>query len=275
MDQSAIQEIANLSAAQTAGNVIAQNGMAAIVIPGNYKLEPIEHLNPLPTQFRGKFKTTVLAQFIRYIDQNGSADTGVFIDQDSMSAAAIIDMETKDFPQWGKHIAGVAIKKTPTYGALLSFADQCLNQQAFIDFAEDCQDHIAFYYGDHQPTADPFKATIKTLRKLKTAATATTENEVGNFNASRSAMETIEITAGAEQPPAGFLFTVVPHDGFDAIKFDCQLRAITEGKEVKLKYRIVQLEQHKEQIAEQFREKIISGIKTDEISIFIGEMAYQ
>jgi len=277
MDSTAIEAIADLSAAQQAQiKINAHLDIGAIIIPDGYKLQSLEPLKPEPGHFRGQFDTTVLSQFIGYIDQNGTAHTGVFINQDTMSAKAIIDMGNPRSPEWGKHLARVTLKRTPAYAELMDNKDKRLSQQEIIDFAEDHPDNIVFYYGD-QGSAEPadLKQTIKTLRKLKTAATATTEHETNNFSANRSAMESIEITAGASQPPTGFTFHAIPHDGFEPVTFDCQLRAITDGKEVSLKYRIAQLAQHQEQIAEQFRDKITTGIHVDDIQILIGDMAYQ
>lgn len=276
MDKTAIEAISAQAAAQLAQKEIVDRDIAAVVIPNGYELKSLEPLGNEPTHFRGQFNTTVLSQFIGYIDQNGTAHSGVFIDQEAMSAKAIIDMGNPESPEWGKHKAIATLKRTTAYAALIKYSDERLDQQTFIDFAEDWQDNIAFYFGDNS-TADAaqFKEHIKLLRKLKTTAKATSETEVGNFSANRSALESIEITAGSEQPPTGFVFKVIPHDGFEAVAFDCQLRAMPDEKAVKLKYRITQLAQHQETIAEQFRDKIVGGIKVDEIQIFIGNMDYQ
>ncbi|WP_181049834.1 DUF2303 family protein [Methylobacter tundripaludum] len=276
MDKSAIEAIAGLSAAKAAQHEISQHPpITAIVIPKDYSVENLERLLPNPDQFRGTFRTAVLSEFVGYIDGNATSDTGVFIDQNKMTAAAIIDMGSHEAPNWGKHKANVALDRTPAYAALIRLHDERMNQQSFIDFAEDWQDNVSFYYGSSDQNIADFKSTIRTLRKLKTSATNTSETEVGNFAANRSAMESIEVTAGAEQPPAGFLFKTIPHDGFEKVVFDCQLRAMPDTKEVFLKYRIVQLAQHQEKIAEQFRDKIQSSITVDGISIYIGNMEYQ
>jgi uncharacterized protein YfdQ (DUF2303 family) len=276
MDSTAIQAISALSAAQLAQNEISAYTEGAVVIPKDYTLQSLEKLRLAPNHFRGQYSTSVLSQFISYIDNHGTSETSVFINQDTMSANAIIDMGYIDDPKWGKHRAEVALKRTPAYGDLLDFNNVTVDQQTFIDFAEDWQDNVLFYYGEPEfAEAEAFKPTIKTLRKLKTSATATTENEVGNFSANRSAMEQIEISAGNQEPPTGFIFKTIPHDGFEEVAFNCQLRAITDGKSVQLKYRIAQLERHKEQIAEQFKDKIVSGVRVDGINIFIGTMSYQ
>ncbi len=209
MDSTAIQEIQKLALSAVASETLtAHVPGTAVAIPVDWKLQTIEHLQSSPDHFRGHFTTTTLAEFIAYANQHGSADTGVFIDPDSMTAAAIIDLGNHAAPEWGKHRASATLKRTPAYAALLKSADETLQQQAFIDFIEDWADHIHFYFknGDVIDAA----TAVKTLRRLKVNANAQQEQTVGNFAASRSALETVEINAGQEELPAGFRFHVAP-----------------------------------------------------------------
>jgi|APLak6261669087_1056070.scaffolds.fasta_scaffold08182_2 uncharacterized protein YfdQ (DUF2303 family) len=281
MDNTAVQAIADLSAAKLAQDSIDKlSDISAIVIPNDYKLLSLEHLKPEPDHFRGQFSTNVLSQFISYLDQNGTCNTGVFINKEAMKAKAIIDMGNALSPEWGKHTAAATLERTPAYAALMRLADERMDQQFFIDFAEDWQDNLTFYFDDSSyagvPEGFTFKQHINSLRKLTTTAKSTSENEIGNFAANRSALESIEISSGNDRPPTGFLFKVIPYDGFKEVCFDCSLRAMNnDDKSVRLKFRITALDQHQETIAEQFREKIESGIDVAEIKIFIGNMDYQ
>lgn len=276
MDNTAIKAITDLALSQAANDAISGKGIDAVVISKDQQLQSLEHLNAVPDLFRGKFSTSVLDEFNAYINKHGYPDTAVFIDQDNMTAHSIIDMGDHADPQWGKHRAGIGLINTPAYNALLVSSDRTLQQQDFIDFAEDWQDNILFYFGDEAVTGPAaFKKIIQTLRRLKVSANASTEQTVGNFSATRSAMESIEIKAGQDELPTGFIFTATPHDGFEKVAFDCQLRAVNDDKNVKLKYRIGQLDLHKEQIANAFRDKIKAGITKEGVSIFIGNMSYQ
>jgi len=69
--------------------------------------------------------------------------------------------------------------------------------------------------------------------------------------------------------------TSPPYEGFDWHIFNCQLRAVSDDKAVKLKYRIGHLETIKEAIANEFRDRIKTGITEPGVSIFLGQMAYQ
>ena len=274
MDKSAIQEITSLALASN--DALTDHG--AVVIPAGYELTSLEHLNDKPRFFDAKFTTPVLGEFSAYVNRHAVDDTHVLINPEKMSATAIIDIGSHDDPQWGKHRAELKLIKTPGYQHLVELTDRGLSQQQFIDFAEDWQDNISFYFGDVTQASDvPFAKVINILRKLKINANQSSDQTVNNFSANRSALESIEITAGSEELPAGFVFKAVPYEGFAEVTFTCQLRAITQDKNVQLKYRIGQLALINESIANQIREKLVDGLQSTDgsIHIFIGDLRYQ
>jgi uncharacterized protein YfdQ (DUF2303 family) len=142
-----------------------------------------------------------------------------------------------------------------------------------IDFFEDWETHIHFFDNDNQGL--DFKQTIRNLRRVKVNAKADTTNDVSNFSAARSTLEQVEITAGAIDLPAGFIFECQPYDGFNDYRFACQLRAIPSEKTALFKYRIGQLEAQQVAIAEEFKQSIKNRVSVQDIKIYLGEMAYQ
>lgn len=194
-----------------------------------------------------------------------------------MTAVSIIDLGTVKNPLWGKHRADIELLKTPGYLALLKLADTKLSQQDFIDFAEDWRECLSFYFGDETYSDKvPFATHLRNIRNIKVNAVQSNEQTVGNFNASRSALESIEIKSGTDDLPDGFAFTTIPYEGFGPQLFICQLRAIQDEKSVKLKYRIGKLELITENIAGEFRNKLIGGIGPElNAAIFLGKISYQ
>ena len=279
MDKSAIQAIADLAKAEGAIYPTLLENYQTMVIANDHSLKSLEHLNDKPNLFRGYFRTTLLQEFIEYVGIYADFDSKIFIDNTDMSALVIIDQGSKSSPQWGKHRAELSLLKTSAYVDLLTHNNKVLSQQDLIDFCEDWQTNIGFYYDDEALINNTisFEKTIKTLRKLKLNAASSKEQEIKNYSANQSTLESIEITAANEQLPAGFIFSVIAYDGFEAINFNCQLRAISDDKSVKLKYRVHQLTAISEKIAGDFREQLRAGIlnETDEVGIFIGKMIYQ
>jgi uncharacterized protein YfdQ (DUF2303 family) len=270
MDKTAIQEIQRLSIAEISNKLIVSG---AVVIPQGQSLVRLEQFKMTPDHFRATFKTNIVSEFIAYVNAHGTADSGIFIDQNTSKALAIIDLGDHQNPQWGKHKAEITLKNQPDYDALLGKQHQWLDQQAFIDFAEDWPENIVFF--DADDNALNLKEAVKTLRKLKVNFNSENEQTVNNFSASRSALESIEIKAGNDDLPSGFIFNTIPHDGFSAVELVAQLRSKTVDKSVKLQYRIARLDQVKDEIANEFRDKITTGIITDSAPIFIGTIDYQ
>ncbi|UOA08355.1 DUF2303 family protein [Methylobacter sp. S3L5C] len=271
MDETAVQEISRLTLA--ANTPLAQVSHHAMVISKGNKLESLEHLESSPYAFKALFKTEFLADFIQYISKHADEESTLFINPDNMSAKAIIDLGTTSNPKWGHHTALAALKKIPAYKQLLEVNDFFFAQQAFIDFAEDHKDNIAFI--DIGGGLLGHDTTIKTLRTLKVTANREADQTVGNYAATRSALESIEVTAGNQQLPYGFIFTTIPYSGFEPVKLTAQLRSINDDKSIRLKFRIKQLEVIKAAIAEEFKEKLFIEMADENITIYIAEFNYQ
>lgn len=275
MDNNAVKEIAKLANLTNLAKSLEQNN--AIVIPDGYKLQSLENLQEKPNSFKACFSTSILQEFTNYVlEYSQTLETSVFINPEKMTATAIIDQGTHINPDWGKHRANLNLKPTPAYVELLKFTNAQLSQQDLIDFLEDWKDLIAIYFDDSSIADEKnFPRAIKNIRNLKINATKTTEQTQGNFNASRSALESIEIKSGSDQLPAGFLFNTIPFEGFKHAIFDCQLRAMPGEKTINLKYRIAKLDNIAESISKELREKIIENLTGESINIFIGDMQYQ
>jgi len=283
MDKGAVIELAKWATLGVCSDLLHDNNIVAI--PNDYKLSSLEAFKESPNLYKASFKTSILSEFEAYVHANAIDNTCVFIDHLKMEALCIIDMGTHSEPQWGKHRASIQLIPTTAYSALLKFALNTFAQQDFIDFCEDYKENIAFFY-ETPETADKtyFSEHIKTLRKLKSSTLSSNEQNSGNFSASRSALESIEIQADNHTPPDGFLFTATPYDGFPSITIACSLRAILDNndkKDIKLTSRIMQLDSVKESIGVYLRTKLSASFQSNgdaeilDIAVFIGEIHYQ
>lgn len=273
MEQNAIKQIEDLAAANLTAQQLGLKEYAAVIVPERFRLESLEKFQDVPNAFRGNFDTTVLAEFIAYINENGSTDTAIYIDACAMFAKAIIDQGNHDLPTWGYHTAHAALEKTPEYAALLAVNEKSLAQQDLIDFAEDWDDFIQFIDSDAQPM--DFRKTLASLRKTRVNAQAEAEQTVGNFAGSRSTLEQVEIRAGYEKLPYGFIFSCAPYEGFETRDITCQLRASNGDKGVAFKYRAMKLQALQVDIGDELKDKIRSGIDINNLPIYLGHMKYQ
>jgi uncharacterized protein YfdQ (DUF2303 family) len=276
MDSSAINAIRDLTAADRANASIYGDSNVSIplvVVPENHKLLDLERYTDQPARFRGHFSTRQIQEFIEYINDKGGKDTGIFVNPEDAEAKAIMNMGFTDAPLWGDHTASLLLKKQPEFAALLDQQNKRLTQQDFIDFAEDWQDHIIFV--DDQDVQINSKAAINAIRRITVSATQNSESSVGNFSASQSSMDAIEVKAAGATPPYGFKFLFNPYESFQSRIFTCQLRAITDGKSVSLKYRIVGLDQHINSIGVEFKELLEKSITETGVGFYTGTMQYQ
>ncbi|MEN9755863.1 MAG: hypothetical protein RL755_50 [Pseudomonadota bacterium] len=245
----------------------------AAIIPDGYKLENLERFYDHPNLFKGTFSTTILSEFADYVSKHGNEGSAVFIDNERIKALAIIDMGSHDAPQWGKHRAEIELLKTPAYAALLKFNNQQLDQQGFIDFVEDWRENITFIFDDNSEQS--VEKVVKSLRKVKVGFNATKEQEVQASSSSRSLLESVEIKAGNEPLPIGFVFSTLAYDGIETAYFNCPLRVTSDEKAVRFKFRIGQLDAINERISIEFKNAIAESFDETNIPIHIGKMSYQ
>lgn len=271
MDKTAIETIQKTALAASINEALA--GVGVFIKPDGYTTQELEKFEGTPRRFRARFETDVIGEFIEYVANHADDNTALFIDARAPSAAAIIDMGSPAAPRWGDHRAKLILNKTPAYQALIDKNDKAMPQQSFIDFITDWGMQIKLY--DENIEEISLSSGITRLRSLKINASASNEQKTDNFAASRSALESIEVQAAGQQPPAIMAFTTCPHEGFGNIEFKCEIRALVTGKDVQLKYRIIALEQIENIIAEELVESLHVGLNGTDLSIHIGTMNYQ
>ncbi len=274
MDLSAIHSIRDMAVAQQANELLQnfRNIKPVIALPSDYKTIDLEKFIAKPTRFRGIFNTQLIDEFVSYINKAGSTSTGIFVNPEDASAQAIVDMGDNNNPEWGEHKAILALKKSPEFSRLLELAGKTLSQQDLIDFAEDWTAHIQFI-SDQDESLD-FRASLNAIRRLTVSATQNNESVTGNFNASQSSLDAIEVKAAGAVLPFGFIYTCIPYESFEQVVLFCQLRSLTDGKNVNLKYRITALDMEINNIGLQFKEFLQKSI-TLEANFYTGTMQYQ
>ena len=239
MDSSGIKEIARM-ATSTEENESLRD-MDAVVLPDGYKLQSLENFKDAPVRFKGKFSTSVLSEFVKYVNLNADSEgSGIFISPERMTATAILDLGTDDNPCWATHKAEVVLSTLPALKALYQNESLEYSTRDFIDFVEDWREHITFFVdSDTEAVVLPFAHHLRNLRNVKVLEKKNTEHQLNNHSTSNSVLEKIEITAGNDDLPSCFNFKLTPYEDFETITFFCQLRAITDDKGVKFKYRSV------------------------------------
>ena len=272
LTQDAVQAISRLAIAGEAAQFLADNCtyIPSIILPDDYSVQSLEDLQAAPSAFKGTYETDNLEEFADYVSKHADlANSVAFINAEKMTAIAIIDHGTPTDPQWRYHKAALALTAEPEYEALLAFNNRSLAQLDFIDFIEEYKDIIQFI--DQDPPAQlDYKESLRSFRTLTVESIKNQTNTTGNFAASRSELEAIDIKGAGRELPWGFTFTCIPFIGLEEITFTAQLRATKQSDTIALKYRLYQASSIKKAITENFKAKLNNEINAY-VTVYIGQ----
>lgn len=254
----ALQEGESIRAAyNTITAAIEQSEGTVTALPSDYKLHDLEPYLSNRRRARGTMGTTSIQSFASYTKNNCEHGSTVFIDSDSMSATAVLNLGTPDTPGHADNKAVLKAEKTAAYRALISIATgQGKAQKDVAEFLEDWAENVKCRNdaGDiktSQAVAAVRKVTIESMRKL--------ESEEQSLSASRSAFESVQ--ASSKEPlPTHILFSCEPYNGLEVRFFELRLGVLTGEATPKINLRIVKAEEHQEQMADEMGAKINEAI---------------
>lgn len=240
----------------------------SIIIPSNMKVESLEGLMEFRSSYRLGFDTVSIKDYIQYCKDQEIAGTTCFIDPVNMSSKTIFDLGSIEQAGHQRHKATISLMKLAAYKALLNVESDYLSQKSASDFIEDWQDSISIFTeaGDVMTP----KAASRALRNLTVKAAKEVNSSVGDFEASMSAMEKIE-AKDKDKLPSTIDFRCEPYLGFSEVKFTISVSILTGSDIPKYSFRIIRLESKKEEIAEEFRDKLVSDLG-EEIKVYLGSV---
>jgi uncharacterized protein YfdQ (DUF2303 family) len=266
MDATAVQRLVDLGAERSQ---VMNTEIPAIVTDKTSTVQSLEHLLAQPKHHKAFFSTALIDEFVAYAGNNAeeNQNSAAYIDTDSMTAQAIFDHGDALEPKWGHHRAQLKLKQLPEYKALLMNNNKDLSQQEFVDFLSDWKSSVVFEEESLLPM-------LNRIRKLTVTNLSKAESEIGNFNATASALESVEVSAGATKPPESFTFTCFPYEQFIQRTFLCEIRAKVDGSNIKLRYRIQQLDAINDDIAREFKHKLSNDLN-GLLGISVGVMNHR
>lgn len=252
----ALQHIEQQALAASKARFDQSTHVPSIILRGDEKLESLEQFSEHRSRFRGAYETTQLGEFAAYLSANPNGTA--FVDPDSMTCGAIIDIGDNEAPGHCQHVARLKLRQTALFAELCRLNGQRLSQQQMAEFLEDWRDSLtarraidATTY-DAQGIADAIASVRKITIKSKSAATTAT----GDFQASRSALEEVEATS--EKPlPAFIVAHCEPYIGMSSRAIAARLSVIfVDDKPPALQLRIVGRERLTEELATEFAELV-------------------
>lgn len=181
-----------------------------------------------------------------------------------------VTIEFATNPGHGDHVATLQLAATPAYLAILSTRGVAFTQRDALDFIEDWAHVITATREDDagNQQAIPLAHAIAAIRKVKIEAKSSAETTEGNFQQSRSVLESVAASSDAGLPDA-LEFHITPYQGLSQRFFRLRLSISTSHREPTLRFRIIGLEKAQEEILEEFKD-LLTGKIGDAATMTIG-----
>lgn len=270
-DKDAIKELAQAEAITAAGSAVAaalDDGTATVALPSEFTVHDLEKTLPLRRRARGIMTTSSVAPFAEYVDQHKEPGAAVFVDQDAMTAVAVLNLGTPDQPGHADNIAKMVAKRLAAFTALLQHASGSgLAQAKAAEFLEDWPGYFKFFKDSGEITAGQ---AIAAVRKLTIEAMRKLEATEQQLSATRSAFESVSATS-TEPLPTTIYFNCVPYHGLKDRQFVLRLGVLTSAKDPAIVLRIVNKEQHEEEMAAELATLVDSSLSESGVPVMVGK----
>lgn len=259
----ALQHGAGIKQGNEAVTRITDSG--AVALPNHFQLHDLEPYMMFRRRQRGHMATNSVASFAEYCKAHAEDGARVFIDSESMTAKAVLNLGNTDGPGHADNTASVTLTKTAAFEALLTHANgRGMTQTQMAEFLEDWPDLIECYKDSANVTN---KQAIAAIRKLTVESMRKLENEEQALAASKTTFEAVKATS-SDPIPTHIYFKCVPYAGLPERTFVLRFGVLTSGPTTVL--RIVKREEHEEEMAEEFAQRVTDAIG-DSIPVTIGK----
>ncbi len=235
----------------------------------DFTLRDLESYMPNRRRLRGTMFTASVADFADYAVNNKEPGAAIFIDADTMSAAAVLNMGTTDKPGHADNVAVLKAKETAAFKALMAADGAVRSQREAAEFIEDWAANIRCF---NDETLLPTPKAASAVRSITVEAARKVESEERSLSASKSTMDSV--TASSKDTlPTSLVFKCVPYKDMAEREFTLRLSVTTSRELPCVILRVVKLDEHNEQMAQEMADKIKSSLegKGDEIDVLLGK----
>lgn len=263
IDKDAIQALQKAEQINAASNALitalllaepgeCTNGLAAL--PDDFKLHDLESKLANRRRARGHMETVGINSFAYYIHQHAEEGAAIFVDPNRMQATAVLNLGTQNEPGHADNLATLNASKTAAFNALLAITSRPQKQGDVAEFLEDwtSQNIHCFDRYEEFPTLQAIHAirnlTIETARKL--------QSTVEQLSSSHSSFESVKASSATGKVPDLIYFTCEPYAGLAERQFVLRLSVTTGESKPMLTLRIIKMEAHTEEMAQELAHKI-------------------
>lgn len=263
----ALQEGASIHQADNNVKSAAERKEASVTaLPDHFTLHDLEKFLPNRRRARGTMSTPVLESFAAYTKEHSEEGAAVFINVEHFTARAVLNLGTPTAPGHADHQAVLQPKRTAAYTALRSIATGSGHKQTVIaEFLEDWAGHIQCFNDAGEISAPK---AIAAVRKITIEAMRKLESTEQQLSEQRSAFESVQATS-TEPLPTTIYFKCHPYPDIAERLFVLRLGVLTGSDKPTINLRIVKMEQHEEEMAQELAEAI-EGTCLSELPVHIG-----
>lgn len=266
--QEALQELAQADAIRAAESSITRQVETIVGLPESFKLHDLEQYMHLRRRLRGTMSTISIGDFAAYTRDNKQTGAAVFVGAAQMQAVAVLNLGTPEEPGHADNRAVLTVPKTAAFAALLGIANGGAKTQAAVaEFLEDWAEQVECENEAGESVAT--KHAVAAVRKISIEGTKRTEAAEQQLSQSRSTFEQVKATS-TETLPVLIRMTTEPYKGLPARTFSVRLGIIT-GDKPALVLRIVKLETHVEEMAEELAGLVRASLDGDDVPVLLGE----
>jgi uncharacterized protein YfdQ (DUF2303 family) len=265
-NKEAIQELSKAQAIKEADTALTVQADYLIALPNDFNVHDLEKYLSTRRRARGLMATSTVPDFAEYVAAHQEEGACVFVQQDKMTAVAVLNLGTPAQPGHADNLAALAPKKTAAYTALKSIATgAACAQQKVAEFLEDWPAQITCF--NDAGSITPAKA-IAAIRKITIENLKKLEASEGQLSASKSAFESVTATS-TEPLPTTIYFKNVPFHGLKERSFVLRLGILSGGDKPAVNLRIINQEQHDEDMAIELADLVKDAV-TD-LPVLVGE----
>jgi len=268
LTEGAIQELAKAQAISAANAAIDREQHGQVALPNDFTLIDMEKYLKYRRRMRGNMVTSIVKDFADYTGTNAERGMAVFVNPDNMTAVSVLNLGTPEEPGHADNTAVLELKRTAAYSSLRMYADGSARQQSAVaEFIEDWVDCIECF---HETDAVPSSRAIAAVRKITIESLKKLESEEKQLSASKSAFESVHATS-TEPLPTKIVFTCKPYNDIKPRVFVMRLGILTGGDKPAVNLRIIKIEEHEEQMAQELVGIIKESLGGDLAPVAVGK----
>ena len=265
LEQNQATILLNQQISQSHDNELLSNNV--IALPGGVNLESLERFQLERDRFRGTMTTESIEDFATYA--NSKSENTTYINAQDMNAKAFFNLGDHRAAGHGDDVASIRLKPTAAFRALSRINDSKLGQKEAAEFLEDWQANVLDITGDASESIS-VKVAANALRNITVSATQTQEHGEHNFGRERSARESIQAQA-KDARPNFVMFKCIPYAGLPERTFVFRIGILT-ASEPKVVLRVINLENHEEEMAQEFKDVLTEKLDED-ANVYVGSFS--